>query len=1075
MKQQKRIKKGFKSLSLLALLLFCFTNIAHAQKNTITGTVIDETGTPIPGVTILVVGTEQAKKNVKGTTTDFDGNYTIKAGRKKSLVFSYIGYKKQIVIVGLQKTINITLIADVNQLDEVVVVGYGTQNRRDVTGSITKLTTEAIERTNNATVEQALTGRIAGVNTISSDGSPGAGIRIRIRGGTSINANNEPLYVIDGLPIEVDYSISDGPGELVGPSSSPLANLDPNSIASIDVLKDASAAAIYGARGANGVVIITTKSGKSGKTQITFDSSLTTNTVPESRYVDLLTTSQYGELVIDRFRYANGIEDPSAVFGDDDLTAEQEQARYDALPNTNWQKELYRTGVISKYALQARGGNSKNTYAIGGTYFKNEGAIVNSYFKRYNFNVNLQNKLTDKLKIKTVLLPSYSTKKGPISGGDFNQSKLGIVIRALTRRTDRGIGVLEDDVDGEIGVWVDPVTEAKNAQNYTNIFGFKGNTLISYKLSKELTASVRLGANIKDGKTKSYYTKEYGRGYISNGIGTRYHYQSLSYNNQNMLNYRTSFGKENEHRVNVLAAFEQSFNSRETEYLTVKDFPVETLGFNALQNGLLPSIPQTFTTEKMLKSYLARVNYSFSDLYNLTVSMRADGSSRFGLNNKWGYFPAVGFSWNAHNEKFLENKEAISNLKLRLSYGQTGNQGIPAYGSFAILGVSNTVFNDQVHAGLAVTSLPNPDLKWEFTDQYDIGIDAGFFDNRLNFTMDVYYKHTEDLLLQVPLPLTTGFGSRLSNIGNVENKGLEIALNTVNLDKAFKWTTDFTFSVNKNKVLGLGGSLEKTFTDQFSQGALTGLIRVGESLGNWIGYQTNGVFTYEDFDASGNVIDSSYGTPTSVNTNGKPKLGDLKYIDQLTVDSDGDGIADATDGIINTDDQTIIARTQPKHFGSMYNNFSYKGFELGLLFTYKYGFDVINGNKHRMVATGYGKFNKTADLADHWTPLNTDTNVPRADYQDKNFTDRFVEDGSFIRLQSVNLSYNLPSKTAAKAGFKSLKIYSNIDNLFIWTKYSGYDPEVSIARGQKAITSQNLDYGAYPRTLNVTLGIKVGF
>jgi len=329
--------------------------------------------------------------------------------------------------------------------------------------------------------------------------------------------------------------------------------------------------------------------------------------------------------------------------------------------------------------------------------------------------------------------------------------------------------------------------------------------------------------------------------------------------------------------------------------------------------------------------------------------------------------------------------------------------------------------------------------------------------------MDAYYKRTEDLLLQVPLPLTTGFGSRLSNIGNVENKGLEVALNTVNLDKNFKWTTDFTFSVNKNKVLGLGGALEKTFTDQFSQGELTGLIRVGESLGNWIGYQTDGVFTYEDFDTSGNVIDSSYGIPTSVNTNGKPKLGDVKYVDQNE------------DGIINTDDETIIARTQPKHFGSMYNNFSYKGFELGLLFTYKYGFDVINGNKHRMVATGYGKFNKTADLANHWTPLNTDTNVPRADYQDKNFTDRFVEDGSFVRLQSVNLSYNLPSKTAAKAGFKSLKIYSNIDNLFIWTKYSGYDPEVSVARGQKAITSQNLDYGAYPRTLNVTLGVKVGF
>jgi len=1065
MKQREKIKGGFRSISLLILLLFCFTNVLHAQEVVITGTITDEAGIPIPGVTILVVGVNEAEneKIAQGTTTDFDGKYSIKLDdRNKSLVFSYVGYKKQIISIGPGNIIDVTLLTDVSELEEVVLIGYGSQTRRDVTGSISKLNTEDIERTANATIEQALNGRIAGVNILTADGTPGSGISVRIRGGTSINANNEPLYVIDGLPVGISYISGDEPAEVAGPTSSPLANLDPNSIASIDVLKDASAAAIYGARGANGVVIITTKSGKANKSEIIFDSSLSTSTVPESRFVDLLTTSQYGELIIDRTRYANGIEDPSATFGDENLTAEQEQARYDALPNTNWQKELYRTGYISKYALQARGGNSKNLYAIGGTYFKNEGAVVNSFFKRYNFNVNLQNKLTDKLKIKTVLLPSYSVKQGPISGGDFSQSKLGIVIRALTRRTDRGIGIQEDEVDGEVGVWVDPVTEAKRAQNYSNIFGFNGNTLISYELAKGLTGSVRIGANIRDGKTKSYYTKEYGRGFLSNGIGTRFHYQNISWNNQNMLQYRTSFGNKKKHRLNVLGVFEQSYLSRETEYISVRDFPVETLGFNALQNGLLSDIPQTDSVESNLKSYLTRVNYAFDNRYNLTLSMRADGSSRFGPKNKWGYFPAVGFSWNAHNEKFLENVEAISDIKLRLSYGQTGNQGIPPFGSFAVLGVSNTIFSDQVNAGLAVTALPNPDLRWEFTDQYDIGLDAGFFDNRLNFTVDAYYKRTEDLLLQVPIPMSTGFGSRLTNIGNVENKGIEIALNTVNLDGKFKWSTDFVFSVNENKVLDLGGSDERTFMDQFSR-IFTGSLRVGESLGNWIGFETNGVFSYEDFDTNGDVIDTSHGVPSSVNPNSKPKLGDVKYVDKTG------------DGVINDDDISIIARTQPKHFGSMYNHFSYKGFDFGVLFTYKYGFDVINGNKHRMLASGYGQFNKTADMANHWTPLNTDTNVPRADYRDTNFTDRFVEDGSFIRLQSVNLSYNLPTKAAQSIGVKSLKIYSNVDNLFLWTKYSGYDPEVSIARGQQAITSQNLDYGAYPRTLNVTIGVKVGF
>ena len=530
-----------------------------------------------------------------------------------------------------------------------------------------------------------------------------------------------------------------------------------------------------------------------------------------------------------------------------------------------------------------------------------------------------------------------------------------------------------------------------------------------------------------------------------------------------MLRYNLSFGSKNKHRINALALFEQTYVSRETEYLSVTDFPIETLGFNALQNGLVPATPDTFTTETMLKSYLTRINYGLNGIYNLTLSMRADGSSRFGSKNKWGYFPAVGFSWNLHNEKFLDNAEVINNLKLRLSYGQTGNQGIPAYGSFSVLGVSNTIFSGNVNAGLAVTSLPNPDLKWEFTDQYDIGLDLSLFDRKVNLSTDIYYKRTEDLLLQVPIPMSTGFGSRLTNVGNVENKGLEVALNTLNVDGDFRWTSDFMFSINRNEVLNLGGVEQRTFQDQFTNGLYTGSLNVGESLGNWIGFKTDGVFSYEDFDESGNNINSAYGTPSSVNTDSRPKLGDVKYVDQNG------------DGLINDEDITIIARTQPKHYGSIYNNFSYKGFNLGVLFTYKYGFDVINGNKHRMYANGYANFNQMGEMRDHWTPYNTDTDIPRADYEDRNLTSRFVEDGSFIRLQSINLSYNLPSDAMQVIGLNSFQIYSNIDNVFLWTKYTGFDPEVSVARGQRAITSQNLDYGAYPRTLNVTFGVKIGF
>ena len=344
MKQQKEIESKYRILTIILFSLFCFFNFLHSQEIEIKGTVVDESGIPIPGVTILLIGTTDQPKtgdNLKGTTTDFDGNYSIKIDdTNNSLVFSYTGLKKQIIGIGSKNIINVTLVPEIGQLDEVVVVGYGTQDRKDVTGAITKIDRETIDRTYNGTIEQALTGKIAGVNTITTDGTPGAGINIRIRGGTSVNANNEPLYVIDGFPFEVDYSVSDGPAEVAGPSISPLANIDPNSIESIVILKDASAAAIYGAQGANGVVIITTKSGKSQKSEITFDTSTTTSTVPEDRFVDLLSTPQYGELLIDRVRYADGIEDPDATFGGNNLTAEQEQARYDSLPNSNWQKLL---------------------------------------------------------------------------------------------------------------------------------------------------------------------------------------------------------------------------------------------------------------------------------------------------------------------------------------------------------------------------------------------------------------------------------------------------------------------------------------------------------------------------------------------------------------------------------------------------------------------------------------------------------------------------------------------------------------------------------------------------------------
>jgi len=844
----------------------------------------------------------------------------------------------------------------------------------------------------------------------------------------------------------------------------------------MEVLKDASAAAIYGSRGANGVIIITTKSGKAGKTRINVDSKVSVSYVPEDRFVGVMDASQYGRHQINRTQYPGGVFDPEVTFvgemyGEPYTNKEELQTLYDNGPNTNWQEEYYGVGIIQNHSLSATGGKDGNTFALRGAYLRNEGTLKNSYFERYNFNVNLKNKLAEKLTFRTNLAPSYSDKQGPTSAGGFTSRQMGSVVKTLSRQPNRVVGETFEDGD-EDGVWVDPVTEAMKTQNKTQNFNLTGKADLIYEIIDGLSAQITLGANYTDSKQKAYYPKDFGRGYQNGGIGTRFHYSHSNISNQNMLSYKKKIQK---HSINAVGVFEQSFMTRDTEYIYNTNFPLEDFGYDGLHFGLTPNIPETYLYKKVMKSYLGRVNYNFDDKYNLSFSFRADGSSVF-ANDKWGYFPAAAASWNAHNEGFLQDVAPLSTLKLRFSYGQTGNAGIGYYDTYPTMNSNNYVFGvaNSLHGGLGMGTVGNPDLRWEFTDQYDLGFELGLFNERITLNADVYYKKTKDLLLQVPTPTSTSYDRILMNNGSVENRGIELALTTVNLDGAFGWSTEFTFAMNRNKVLDLGGQYEQLFTDQFTNGKFTGLLRVGESLGNWIGYETNGVFTYADFDIptlpDGELdyanaiikpeVKEMYG---NYNNDDNPAFGDIKYIDQ-----DGDGI--------NSNDRKIIARTQPKHFGSMYNSFSFKGIDLGVFFTYKYGFDVINGNRHRIDFKGGGeKWNKTIEATDAWTPENPNGQYLRPDYvNDGNMTDWIVEDGSFIRLQSINLGYNFPARIAKKIGLRSLKLYTAIDNVYIWTDYSGYDPEVSVARGQRAITSANLDYGAYPRTMSISFGVNVG-
>ncbi|TLX74348.1 TonB-dependent receptor [Labilibacter sediminis] len=1061
------------SKMLVFVLMILFSSNVWAQESiNVSGNVSDDTGQSIPGVNVIIKGT------TVGTITDMDGNFKLSVTSINDILhFSFIGMDAQDIQVGNKRVFNVILKSGIH-LEEVVAVGYGTQRAQDVTGAISKVSVADIEKTTNTTIEQALQGRIAGVNTTSNDGSLGSGIRVRVRGGTSINANNEPLYVIDGIPIEVDYNTNSVKGAMDGMGEdSPLANLDPGSIESMEVLKDASAAAIYGSRGANGVIIITTKSGKSGKTKINVDSKVSVSYVPEDRFVGVMDASQYGTHRINKLQYPEGIYDPEVSFvgelyGQPYTNKEELQALYDNGPNTNWQKEYYGVGIIQNHSLSAYGGKDGNTFGVRGAYLKNEGTLKNSYFERYNFSVNLKNNLTEKLKLVTNLAPSFSDKIGPTSAGGFTSRNMSSVIKTLSRQPNRVVGeIVEDDENEQDGVWVDPVTEALKTQNRTQVFNFNGKADLTYEILNGLSAKVTLGLNYTDSKQKAYFPKEFGRGYQNNGIGTRFHFMQSRLTNQNMLIYKRRLGR---HNLNFDALFEQEFLTRDTEYIYNTNFPLEDKGYDGIHYGLTPNIPETYLYKKVMKSYMGRIFYNFDNRVNVNVSFRADGSSVF-YKDKWGYFPAMAVSWNVHNENFMDNFSQLSKVKVRASYGQTGNAGIGYYTTYPTMNPQNYVFGvaNSFEGGLGAGSVGNPDLRWEFTDQYDVGLELGFFNDRISLDADIYYKETKDLLLNVPTPISTSHDNIIMNNGSVENKGIELSLTTINIDKAFKWSSEFVFAMNRNKVLNLGGQYEQTFRDQFTNGEYTGLLRVGESLGNWVGYKTDGVFTYDDFDipvlpggeldyANATLkpeVDELYGNYNDSD----PSFGDIRYIDRNK------------DGLIDSNDKTIIARTQPKHYGSLYNNFSFKGIDLGVFFTYKYGFDVINGNKHRMNFKGNSAWNKTSEFVDAWTPENPEGSYFRPDYvHDGNFTDWVVEDGSFIRLQSINLGYNFPSRIARKIGIRSLKLYTVIDNVYVWTNYSGYDPEVSVATGQKSITSANLDYGAYPRTLNISFGVNIG-
>ncbi|HTD99676.1 MAG TPA: TonB-dependent receptor [Mucilaginibacter sp.] len=1002
-------------------------SIKDDEERTVSGTVLDENGQGLPGATIKIKGTET------GITTDSQGRFHLPAINNNAvLVVSFVGYRQQELPLKTHRNFIIRLEPEHNTLTDVVIVGYGTQKKKELTGSIS---TVAKENLNLATssVDNLLQGAAPGIQITQSSGQPGASATVRIRGGNSITAGNEPLYVIDGFPFYNDNTSTQGS---VDPNSSAqglnaLSTINPSDIESIEVLKDASATAIYGSRGANGVVLITTKKGKKGHADVSY--SVYAGQQQVRKKLPLLNGTQFAQLTND----IQASQSLPAFYTSDQVNAFGTGA--------DWQSAAFRKAPIQNHSVSVSGGDDRSTFDISGNYFDQQGIILNSGFKRIAVRANYARNVSDQFKIGLNTSGSQSYQEG--TSGTNIASILYVAPTVPIYNADGSYNT-SNPFSATPG---NQIQDLNIVENKTDAFRVLGNFYGEYEIIPGLKAKVSVGADVINTRQYRFAPSNSSSGYATNGIANIGANKVATWVNENTLTYSKAFEK---HSFNVLVGYTTQTSTGNFNTSGSQNFISNLSGYNSLQGGSVPILPTSGQFSSTLNSYLARINYSYLHRYNFTVTGRADGSSRFGTNNKWGYFPSAGFSWNVKEENFLKDATSISNLNLRLSAGTTGNQEIGEYQSLITLSPTNYFFNGSVQTGFAPTSLGNPNLKWEKTAQYDVGIDLGLWDNRVNITADAYYKKTSNLLISVPVQLSSGYAAELENVGSVENKGLEIAINTDNIKNGtFKWKTSASISFNRNKVLSLEGqqSFFAQIPDAYSDllyKLSPVIIKVGSPLGTIWGYKSAGIFQ------SGDNI-------SQLPTFGTQQAGDRRYVD---LDKNG---------VINANDKTDIGNVQPKFIYSFSNTFTYRNFDLFVFFQGSYGNKIYNLLQEELELTNLGQ-NASTVLLDRWTPTNPSNSVPRASYSPvAQVLDRYMQNGSYLRLKNISLGYTLSPSIAHKILAKQIRIYVSAQNLLTITHYTGYDPEVNTF-GQNNLL-QGIDFGAYPSSKTFLAGLNITF
>ena len=1029
------LKKYISTITLIFVLLVLAANgaLAGSQQVRISGKVTDiKSGEPLPGVNIVVKGT------TNGVSSDVDGAYSIVLESSKDvLVFSFLGYKPEEIEVGNRSVIDIKMTESIQELDEMVVIGYGTMKKRNLTGAIASVNSSSIENTPVKDVMSVLQGRASGVQVVSNSGAPGDGMTVTVRGQSSLNSGNDPLYVIDGVPVETQSLSQLNGWEQHG--LNPLSDINPNDIESIEVLKDGASTAIYGSRAANGVILITTKRGHSGKAKI--DVNAFTGVSKITRKLGVLNASQWRDIITDSYNnyndYAGKIVYPDAHWTVIDSLNPMNSGDVD------WQDVMYRTAWQKQIDFSVAGGSETAKYSISTSALDQDGIFLASNYKRITSRANADFKVSDKIDLGYSLSFARSLNNRINAGGTGNNS---LVQSILVRPPVYSLTYPDGSPIYYFNGKRNPVGLATEATHLNTTNRIIGNQYLEFEIIKGLKFSANLNLDYISMKEDEFYptTVDYRAGYNSGAVRA---ISNFTWGHEDYFTYQTSFDEA--HYFSALLGYSQQEWKNETTGLDGMYFASDNIrtlnGAGTISNQAVNQ-----TAEHGLVSFFGRIGYDYKSKYILQANMRADGSSRFGKNNRFGYFPSASAAWRFSDESFVQGLTFLNDGKLRLSFGQTGNEAIGNYtaqGEFAL----STNYLD--YSGASPTVMPNMGLTWETTTQYDLGIDLTLFNNRIIFSGDAYLKNTSDLLFAVPIPETTGFSYITQNIGEIQNKGLEFVLTTHNLKGKLKWTSNFNISFNRNKIVSLP---EEVLTNGYIQNGTYHILKEGESIGTFYGWKFLGVYSRDEDNINHVRMGSSNGA-------------EFRGGDPIWDDFNGDYI-------IDDNDKQIIGDAQPKFTGGFNNDISYKNFTLNAFLQFTYGNDIYS-NLDMMRNWVFAYNNVSTDALNRWKKQGDVTDYPRPIRNDPlrneylRVSDRWVRDGSFLRLKNVSLAYNVPRSVLDKIKLEGLRFYITGENLITWTHYDAYDPEVSSYSGLRI----GVDDGSYPQSRTYIFGLNVQF